>query len=221
MTEAREGCLQFGHYALDLVRRHLLGDGGEMCVKRGGFGRRVSQILLYVPEINSDLQQMRGVGMPEGVDRSILADAGSFESAPEGALERCARNRACSGRHAFRVPPGGWEEPDAVAMRGPEDTQHLERALWQGHVAVLSSLSRADMDKHALTVDVGDLKPQPFGKTQAAGINSGQTDTVLLTCDAVQYAPDFLPCENHRERFGPGLPHKPEARHVTLEYMCI
>ena len=73
-------------------------------------------------------------------------------------------------------------------MCGPEDAQHLERAPGQGHVAVPGSLSAVDMDKHALTVDVGDLEPQAFGKAQAAGIDSGQTDTVLLTRDTVQYA---------------------------------
>ena len=57
--------------------------------------------------------------------------------------------------------------------------QAQQRARRQRYVAILIAFAGADMQEHALRIDVADLQPKPFAQTQAAGINGDEADPMI------------------------------------------
>ena len=67
-----------------------------------------------------------------------------------------------------------------MAMGFPLLAQELKRAPGQRHVTVVVALAGADVQEHALGIDVADLQPKPFTQTQAAGVNRNDAVNVDL-----------------------------------------
>ena len=79
--------LEVGHELVDAQRPGRLCPVGEMGIDRGGGGRVVAEIFLDQAEIDACLQEVGGVGMPEGMDRGPLVDAGLVFGFLEGVLD--------------------------------------------------------------------------------------------------------------------------------------
>jgi hypothetical protein len=91
-------------------------------------------------------------------------------------------------RH-FDNRAGKLEEQD----QSDDDT--LEPHL---HLVEPIAFAGADVDEHALGVDVAHLlQVEAFAQTQAAGVNGGQADPVIKLLDFGQDAPHFLGREDH------------------------
>ena len=55
-----------------------------------------------------------------------------------------------------------------MVMGFPEVPQQRQGALGQRHVTIPVALAGADMEEHALRIDVPHLQAQPFAQSQAA-----------------------------------------------------
>jgi len=91
-------------------------------------------------------------------------------------------------------------------VRAPVLAQELERGVGERDVAVLASLA-VDLDKFAVAVHVGDLKPCAFHEAEAAGVDGGEAGAVHWHPDAIEDPPDLLSAQNNRKLFltlGPG-----------------
>ena len=82
--------------------------------------------------------------------------------------------------------PFGREEPLRVTMGFPLFPEQLEGPFGQGDVAVARAFAGADVQEHALGIDVGNLQMQTFAQAQAAGINGGQANAVIEGRDLSQ-----------------------------------
>ena len=60
--------------------------------------------------------------------------------------------------------------------------------MGQGDVAVAVALAGADVQEHALRIDVADLQVEGFAQAQAAGVDGGQGDAMIQGGDAGQDA---------------------------------
>ena len=65
------------------------------------------------------------------------------------------------------------------------------RLFGQGHVAVAVALAAADVEEHALGINVADLQAQAFAQAQAAGIDGDQADAMIQGGDGGQDAAHF------------------------------
>ena len=66
-----------------------------------------------------------------------------------------------------------------MAMAFPLLAQEEQGAFGQRDVAILIAFAAADMQEHALGVDVADLQVQAFTQAQAAGIDEDEADAVV------------------------------------------
>jgi hypothetical protein len=81
----------------------------------------------------------------------------------------------------------------------PVDTQRIEQSWAQHDVAILASLAAADMDDHALAVDVADLQVSDFSAPSAGGIQRHQQDAVEGPLRCIDETCDLLLAEHLRQ----------------------
>ncbi len=93
LRQFRHCPLQVGHELVDALRPGRLCPVGEMGIDRGGGGGVVAEVFLDQAEVDAGLQEMGGIGMPQGVDRGPLVDAGLVFGPLEGVLDAGQRDR--------------------------------------------------------------------------------------------------------------------------------
>jgi hypothetical protein len=71
------------------------------------------------------------------------------------------------------------KKPIARSRNSPVVTEEVEQSGREHHVAIFASLALADMDHHALAVDVLDTQSHDFRKPEAGSIGGHENDTVL------------------------------------------
>jgi len=133
------------------------------------------------------------------VDVSLFFDATGFERDAEGPLQRGATHRFGGGGSAQTAVTFGWEDQRRMAMSFPLLAQEQQRAFGQGDVTVLIAFAAADVQEHALRINVADLEAQPFPQAQAAGVNGGQADPMIQGGDGSQNAAHLGGREHDRE----------------------
>lgn len=194
-------------------------EAGQVRVNGGDDWTDVSEVDLDLTEVLTLFEQVCGVGMAQRVNMSCLSDATGFESQAEGALQRGAAHGLGGRGSALTGVTLGGEEQRRMAMRFPLIAQEQKRALGQRHVTIAVALARADVQEHALGIDVAHLKVQAFPQAQAAGINGGQADALIQGGNRGQEASDFGGGEDDRKfelmiganQFNFSGPGKPEG----------
>ena len=88
----------------------------------------------------------------------------------DGRLNRRDAHRGLRGGGVLSVASVGGEQPDRVAMREPESSQHLQRCRWQEQVAIFGSFAAMNVNHHSLAVDVTDLQADRLADPQAERI---------------------------------------------------
>ena len=78
-----------------------------------------------------------------------------------------------------------------MTVRLPLLAQEQQRALGQRDVTVLIAFAGADVQEHALRIDIGDFQAKPFTQAQAAGINGDQTDAMIQRGNRAEDAAHF------------------------------
>jgi hypothetical protein len=154
-------------------------EAGQVGVDDGGDGAFVAEIDLDLTEVLALFQQVSGVGVAQGVDVGVLFDAAGLEGQPEGALEGGTTHRFGGGGGALSAVTFGGEEPGGVTMALPLLAQESQRVFGQRDVTVAVALAGADVQEHALGIDVGDLEAQGFAQAQAAGVDGDEGDAMI------------------------------------------
>jgi hypothetical protein len=139
----------------------------------------VAEVDLDLAEVLTLFEQVRGVGMAQGVNVGGLFDAAGSEGQPEGALEGGAAQGLGGGGGTLAGMTLGGEDQRGMAMGFPELAQKLERALGQRDVTILIALAGTDVEEAALGVNVAHFQAEPLAQTQAAGINGDETDALI------------------------------------------
>jgi len=166
-------------------------EAGQVRVDGGHDRATVAEIDLNLAEVLALLEQMRRVGMAQGMDVRGLGDGAGLEGQPKCALERGAAHRFGRSARAQSAVALGRKEQDGMAVRFPLLAKQQQRALGQRDVAILIAFAGADVQEHALRIDIADFQPQPFAQTQAAGVNGDQADPMIQCRNRSQDATHF------------------------------
>jgi hypothetical protein len=137
---------------------------------------------------------MGGVTVPERVHAGLLADA------------RCADGLLA---HTLDVTDAEVllgslprEEPGRGPGSSPVLTQTLQQQRREWDQTVLASLGAADVQGHALGVDVLDGEADDLADTQASGIGGLQNQAVARMCDDAEESRDLIGAEDTGKGFG-------------------
>ena len=137
----------------------------------------------------------------------LFFDATGLERQAEGPLQCGVAHRLGGGAGALAAVTLGRKEQRGMPMGFPLLTQQQQGALRQRDVAVLVTFAAADVQEHALRINVGNLEAQAFAQAQAAGIDGGQADAMIQGGDGRQDAARFGGGQDDREfklGIGPG-----------------
>ena len=132
--------------------------------------------------------------MAEGVDAALLGDAGAefregVELLGDGDVDR-ARALAIG------------EEPDVRGPDAPVRTPVVEQPLGERHVAVLAALALADVDGHAVGVEVRHLEPDDLADAEAPRVGGRQQEAMPGVGAGAQQAPDLRAAEDVGQLLG-------------------
>ena len=127
----------------------------EVEIDHGGLKGGMSHIPLDDSGVDTSLEKMSGIAVPESVDRDPpLGDAGGDLGFSEGSLGAVESHGTLGGRSFVSPSSQGREDEDEISVSHPVAAKQLVGLLRQGHVAVLGSLPPVHMDHHALAVDI-------------------------------------------------------------------
>jgi len=110
-------------------------------------------------------------------------NAGFGQSFLEGDLDTGCGQGLIRGCFPVSAPSGSREEPVFMVMGFPELPEELQGTPGQRHIPVLVAFA-ANVEKHAVAVDIGNLQGPAFRQSQAAGIDCGQADAMAEHVDA-------------------------------------
>src|SRR3990172_10961380 len=129
--------------------------------------------------------------MPQRVDRSLFADSALLYDDFKGFLQRAGGKR-------FTAIPIGKEIGFGSAL-DPISAQQFQQSLRKGSIPVLAPFAIADPNQHPRTVNVLHLQLQPFGKTEAAGVDYGQGHANGRVLNKGKNVLHFTGTEDHRK----------------------
>jgi len=133
------------------------------------------------------------------VDVRLLGQGAGLEGQPEGPLQSGAAHRFGGGAGSQSTVTFGGKEQDGMAVRFPLLAPEQQRALGQWDLAILIPFTGADVQEHALRIDVADLQAKPFPQAQAAGVNGAQTDPMIQRGNSGQDPAHFGGGEHDRQ----------------------
>jgi hypothetical protein len=154
-------------------------EAGQVRVNGSDDRALVSEVDLDLTEVLPLLQQMRRIGMAQGMDVRLFGDGAGLEGETKGPLQRGAGHRLGGGACSLTTVTLSGKEQDGMAVGFPLFTQEQQRAFGQGHVAILVAFAGTDVQEHALRIDIADLQAKPFTQAQAAGVDGGQSDAMI------------------------------------------
>ena len=172
---------------------------GQVCVNGGDQRAPVAEIDLDLAEVLALFEQVSRVRMAQTMNVSGFLDAAGLEGEAEGALERGAAHWFGGGGGAQTAVTFGGKKQRGMTMAFPEFAQELKCALRQGNVTILVAFAGADVEEHALRIDVRDLQARALSQAQAAGVNGGQADPMIQGANQAEDAADFGGGENDGE----------------------
>src|SRR5216683_1413372 len=146
-----------------------------MSVNGRGAGTAVTQNLLDQAQLHTGLQQMRGIGMAQGMHRGGFFNATLSQCSLERIAQVVSIDRTLLARRA-RLQTGR-KKPGSGAVQLPEGAQRLQSRLRQRHLSVLVAFTTHAQD-FTLTIHITDLHGSPFTNAQAASVNRVQTDAI-------------------------------------------
>ena len=176
-----------------------LAQAGQVRVDDGGGGASMPEVDLDLAEVLALLEQMRRVTVPQRMDVRGLLDAAGQKGHAKAALQRDAADGYGGGGRPLATVAFGGEEQRGMPMRFPVFPQALEGDVGQRHVAIPVALATADVQEHALGINVADFEAQAFAQAQAAGVNEQQTDALIGRGHRGEQAADFGGGEHHRQ----------------------
>ena len=177
----------------------------------------VTQILLDQAQVDAGLEQVRGVTVPERVDRDPLAEPEFLHHALHRAVNAGTCHRFDRRAGFCMVPPRGREQPDRVAMRHPVLAEHSQGLRRERHVAIFGALAAMNMDDHPRAVDVADLEIQTFLETQPQRVDGPEVGFVVRSTHGVDETTNFRDAQDIRQGLGSGKADVPESLPVARD----
>jgi hypothetical protein len=159
----------------------------------------MAEIDLNLAEVLTLLQQVRRVRMAQRVDVGRFGNAGGQEGQAEGTLKGGAVHRLGRGGGASSALTLGGEEQRRMAMRFPLLPQESQRAFGQRDIAIRIAFAGADVQEHALGIDIADLEVQPFAQPQPARVDRDEANAMIQGGDGAQNAAHLGGGEHDRE----------------------
>src|SRR5215831_15887498 len=105
------------------------------------------------------------------MDMCALGDATGPEGNAKGPLKGGAADRFFGCGSTDAATALGGEEQSSMAMGFPLLAQKLKRTLRQRDITVLVSFAAANVQEHALGIDVANLEAQCFSQPKATRVN--------------------------------------------------
>ena len=159
----------------------------------------MAQQPLNCTNVRTGFEQMRGKSVPQAVGGDPLGEAGSDDDRVQDTLDRARRDVAAQD--------GAWEEKGALGTyRFPVRPKRDEQAPAQHHIAVLRALAPANVDEHALTVDVRGMQRAGLGDAQPGAVRGHQDRAVFDGVDLPEQMLDFPAGQDVGQRLGPLRP---------------
>ena len=184
-----------------------LAEAGQVRVEGRDDRTLMAEVDLDLAQVLALLQQMRGIGVAQGMDVRRLFDAAGFEGEAEDALQR-GPTHGLGGRPGTPAAVAfGGKEPLRMTMGFPLLAQPQQRALGQRDITILIALAGADMQEHPFGVDVADLETQTFTQAQAARVDGDQANAMIQGGHRRQETAHFARREHDRKfelGIGPG-----------------
>jgi len=106
-----------------------LAEAGQVGIDHRGDGTLVTEVDLELTKVLALLQEMRRVGMAQGVDMRGFLDAAGFERETKAPLQCGATHGAGGGGTEPATVTLGGKEQRGMAMSLPLLAQQLQRAL--------------------------------------------------------------------------------------------
>ena len=174
-------------------------EAGQVGVKGRHGWALMTQVDLNLAQVLALLQQMGGVGVAQGVDMGVLGDAAGLEGQAKGPLQGGAAHRLGGRAGAQAAVTFGGKEQDRMAMGFPLLAQEPQRALGQRDVAVPVAFAGADMQEHALRIDIAHFQAQAFAQAQPAGVEGNEANPMIQGGHGGQDATHFGGREHDRQ----------------------
>ena len=92
----------------------------------------------------------------------------------------------------------GGEKPRFWFLQLPVLTKRFQQLRAQGHIAILAALALADVNHHALAVDVFHAQPDQFASSDARGVEQHQDGTRLNVASGINQLGYFLRADDFR-----------------------
>ena len=118
----------------------------------------MAQEALHGGQVHAGFDQVRGEGVPQGMNAAFWGDAGGIT---RGTVDPMRRSNI-DGRVAHTV----GKQPDARPLLAPVVAQHRKQARREQRVAIPRAFALAHLDAHALggALDVGQLQGAYLGQ---------------------------------------------------------
>ena len=172
---------------------------GQVGINHRRHRAAMAQVGLDLAQVLPLFEQVRGIGMAQGVDVGRFGHPAGLKRQPEGPLQRGAAHGLGRRARPLAAVAFGGKEKAGVTMGFPLLAQKLQRALRQWHVTILVTLAGTDVQEHAFRINVGNLEAQAFTQTQAAGVNGRQAHPLVQGGDGGQEAAHFGRRKDDRE----------------------
>jgi len=118
----------------------------------------------------------------------------------------CSRRAACvpdglvgDGLVGTALTRGAGKEISTRLLPAPPATQFFEQLRRERHIPVSGALALADVDDHALAVDVFDLDARRFGPAYSGHIEQRQNHAVQAVGCGIDQPHDFILAEHGRQ----------------------
>jgi hypothetical protein len=71
--------------------------------------------------------------------------------------------------------------------------------MWQGNITIFPAFTTTDVDKHASTIHMWDLKMGALLQAQPTGVDRGEADSVAGEADTAEHPSNLFEAEDHRQ----------------------
>ena len=148
----------------------------------------MAEQLLQGDQVNAGLEEMGGVTVTQGVHARLLGDARGADGPLTATLD--------AGDVQGGLGGASGEEEALGLVFAPIASEAVEQVGGEGNEAVLAALGAADVQLHALGIDVFDAETDDLADAQAAGIGEMEQQPVARGEGGGEEADDLFATED-------------------------
>ena len=154
---------------------------------------------LELAQVHAQLEHMSRKKMPQRMNGDTKPDPAVGHGRAHRRLNPTGMHRREGLAHAHHIAGGVREQQTRVLVGLPPLAQHAQQRLGDRHVPILVTLAVADMDAHALPVDIADLQSEPLAQPQAGTVERDEEHPVAQLVDRAQQTQGLLARQHVRK----------------------